>query len=134
MFKVEIPNWLIILGAIGQMFTAIIYPYIRHIVFDWYNDIEKLNPLNQEIAKTYGRYIQGLNFSFGLISILFTQDLKNKTGLAVALTGLIAAYWTGKVVTQFSYYPMFEIPQKAIFKIGEVLMNTLFISFSLIFI
>ena len=92
MFKVEIPNWLIILGAIGQMFTAIIYPYIRHIVFDWYNDIEKLKPLNQEIAKTYGRYIQGLNFSFGLISILFTQDLKNKTGLAVALTGLIAAY------------------------------------------
>lgn len=65
---------------------------------------------------------------------MFTQDLKNKTGLAVALTGLIAAYWTGKVVTQFSYYPMYEIPQKAIFKIGEVLMNTLFISFSLIFI
>ena len=116
------------------MFTAIIYPYIRHVVFDWYNDIKKLKPLNQEIAKTYGRYIQGLNFSFGLISILFTSDLKNQTSLAVAITGLIAAYWTGKVITQFSYYPMYEIPQKTIFKIGEVLMNTLFISFSLIFI
>ena len=115
------------------MFTAIIYPYIRHVVFDWYNDIKKLKPLNQEIAKTYGRYIQGLNFSFGLISILFTSDLKNQTSLAVAITGLIAAYWTGKVITQFSYYPMYEIPQKTIFKIGEVLMNTLFISFSLIF-
>ncbi len=134
MFKLEIPNWLIILGAVGQMFTAIIYPYIRHVVFDWYNDIKKLKPLNQEIAKTYGRYIQGLNFSFGLISILFTQDLKNETGLAVAITGLIAAYWTGKVITQFSYYPMYEIPKKVIFKIGEVLMNTLFIGFSLIFI
>ena len=134
MFKTEIPNWLIILGAIGQIFTAIIYPYIRHVVFDWYNDIKKLKPLNQEIAKTYGRYIQGLNFSFGLISILFTSDLKNKTSLAVALTGLIAAYWTGKVITQFSYYPMYDIPKKPIFKIGEVLMNTLFISFSLIFI
>ena len=134
MFKLEIPNWLIILGAIGQMFTAIIYPYIRHVVFDWYNDIKKLKPLNQEIAKTYCRYIQCLNFSFGLISILFTQDLKNETGLAVAITGLIAAYWTGKVITQFSYYPMYEIPKKAIFKIGEVLMNTLFIGFSLIFI
>ena len=134
MFKLEIPNWLIILGAIGQMFTAIIYHYIRHVVFDWYNDIKKLKPLNQEIAKTYGRYIQGLNFSFGLISILFTQDLKNETGLAVAITGLIAAYWTGKVITQFSYYPMYEIPKKVIFKIGEVLMNTLFIGFSLIFI
>lgn len=88
----QIPNWLIIAGAIGQMFTALIYPYIRHKVFDWYNDIKKLKPLNQEIAKTYGRYIQGLNFSFGLISILFTEDLKNQSGLAVALTGLIAAY------------------------------------------
>jgi hypothetical protein len=132
--KYIIPNWLIILGAIGQIFTALIYPYIRHVVFDWYNDIKKLKPLNQEIAKTYGRYIQGLNFSFGLISILFTSELKNQTGLAVALTGLIAAYWTGKVITQFSYYPMYQIPKKIIFKIGEVLMNTLFISFSLIFI
>ena len=132
--KIIIPNWLIILGAIGQMFTAIIYPYIRHVVFDWYNDIKKLKPLNQEIAKTYGRYIQGLNFSFGLISILFTSDLKNQTGLAVALTGLIAAYWTGKLITQFAYYPMYEIPKKRIFKIGEVLMNTMFVAFAVIFI
>jgi hypothetical protein len=132
--NVHIPNWLIIVGAIGQIFTAVIYPYIRHVVFDWYNDIKKLKPLNQEIAKTYGRYIQGLNFSFGLISILFVNDLQNHSGLAVALTGLIAAYWTGKVITQFSYYPMYEIPKKAIFKVGEVLMNLLFISFSVIFL
>lgn len=132
--KTHIPNWLIIVGAFGQMFTAIIYPYIRHVVFDWYNDIKKLKPLNQEIAKTYGRYIQGLNFSFGLISILFTNELKNQTGLAVALTGLIAAYWTGKVATQFSYYPMYDIPNKPIFKIGEILMNTLFITFCVVYI
>ena len=132
--KPIVPDWLIIAGGIGQIFTALIYPYIRHVVFDWYNDIKKLKPLNQEIAKTYGRYIQGLNFSFGLIALLFTDELKDKSGLAVALTGLIAAYWTGKVITQFSYYPMYEIPKKLIFKVGEVLMNTLFISFAVIFI
>lgn len=134
MTKYDVPNWLIIVGAIGQMFTAVVYPYIRHVVFDWYNDLKKLKPLNQEIAKTYGRYIQGLNFSFGLISILMFEDLKNQTPLACALTGLIAAYWTGKVLTQFSYYPMYEIPKKTIFKIGEYLMNTLFITFALVFI
>ena len=131
--KFSVPNILVIIAAIGQMFTALIYPYIRHVVFDWYTDIKKLKPLNQEIAKTYGRYIQGLNFSFGLISILFTNELKNNSGLAIAITGLIAAYWTGKVLTQFSYYPMYEIPKETIFKVGEVLMNTLFISFALIF-
>ena len=132
--KFSVPNGLIVIAGIGQMFTAIIYPYIRHVVFDWYNDIKKLKPLNQEIAKTYGRYIQGLNFSFGLITILLTNELKNSTGLAIAITGLIAAYWTGKVLTQFSYYPMYEIPKEIIFKTGEVLMNTLFISFAIIFI
>lgn len=129
-----IPNWLIVVAAAGQIFTALIYPYIRHAVFDWYNDIRKLKPLNQEIAKTYGRYIQGLNFSFGIISILFTNELKNGTGLAVALTGLIAAYWTGKVITQFAYYPMYNIPRKVIFKIGEIGMNALFILFAAVFL
>ena len=131
--NIEIPNWLIIAGGIGQIFTAAIYPYIRHRVFDWYNDVKKLKPLNQEIAKTYGRYIQGLNFAFGLIAILFYQDLKDQSNLAIALTGLIAAYWIGKVITQFAYYPMYQIPQGKIFKLGSYGMNLLFISFALIY-
>ncbi len=125
-----IPNWLIVVGGIGQIFTALIYPYIRHRVFDWYNDVKKLKPLNQEIAKTYGRYIQGLNFGFGLIALLFTKELQEGSALAVALTGLIALYWTGKVATQIAYYPMYQIPQKRIFKIGSYGMNTLFVLFA----
>lgn len=132
--KHQVPHWLIILGGIGQIFTALVYPYIRHRVFDWYNDIKQLKPLNQEIAKTYGHYIQGLNFSFGLISILLVKDLQNGTGLATALTGLIAAYWTGKLITQFAYYPMYNIPKKPIFKIGEIGMNTLFVTFAAVFV
>ncbi len=131
--KTQIPNWLIILGGCGQIFTALIYPYIRHQVFDWYNDVKQLKPLNQEIAKTYGRYIQGLNFSFGLIAILIPTDLKSGTTLALALTGLIAAYWVGKVATQIAYYPMYQIPQKAIFKIGSYFMNTLFVLFATVY-
>ncbi len=129
----QIPNWLIILGGCGQIFTALIYPYIRHKVFDWYNDVKQLKPLNQEIAKTYGRYIQGLNFSFGLIAILLTNDLQNGTKLALAITGLIAAYWIGKVITQIAYYPMYDIPKKLIFKIGSYFMNMLFTLFAFVY-
>ncbi|WP_282787089.1 hypothetical protein [Flavobacterium croceum] len=125
-----IPNWLIIASGIGQIFTALIYPYIRHQVFDWYNDVKQLKPLNQEIAKTYGRYIQGLNFAFGLIAILFTNELKEQSVLAVALTGLIAAYWVGKVATQVAYYPMYDIPKRKLFKVGSYFMNTLFVLFA----
>ncbi len=133
MFDTKIPNALIIAGGIGQIFTAMIYPYIRHVVFDWYNDIQKLQPLNQEIAKTYGRYIQGLNFSFGFISILLVNELQNASPLACALTGLIAAYWIGKIATQFAYYPMYEVPKRSIFKVGEVFMNLLFFLFAGVF-
>ena len=127
-----IPNWLIILSGIGQIFTALIYPYIRHEVFDWYNDVKKLKPLNQEIVKTYGRYIQGPNFSFGLISILFTNELQIPAALSVALTGLIAAYWVGKVATQIAYYPMYEVPKRVLFKVGGLGMNTLFVLFAVV--
>lgn len=129
----QVPNWLIILGGCGQIFTALVYPYIRHRVFDWYNDVKQLKPLNQEIAKTYGRYIQGLNFSFGLIAILLTNELQNGTKLAAALTGLIGAYWVGKVATQIAYYPMYEIPKKPIFKYGGYGMNLLFVLFAVVF-
>ncbi len=131
--NIQIPNWLIILGGCGQIFTALIYPYIRHRVFDWYNDVKQLKPLNQEIAKTYGRYIRGLNFSFGLIAILMPEDLKNNSNLALAITGLIAAYWVGKVITQIAYYPMYTIPKKFIFKIGSYGMNLLFVLFAVIY-
>jgi|TARA_R110002020_G_scaffold474772_3_gene707215 hypothetical protein len=131
--KFNIPTWLIIIGGLGQIFTALIYPFIRHKVFDWYNDVKKLKPLNQEIAKTYGRYIQGLNFSFGLIAILIPNDLKNGSVLAIALTGLIAAYWVGKVATQIAYYPMYDIPKKVLFKWGGLGMNVLFVLFAVVY-
>lgn len=130
----KIPNWIIILGGIGQIFTALIYPYIRHRVFDWYNDVKQLKPLNQEIAKTYGRYIQGLNFSFGLIAILIPEQLQNQSELAIALTVLIGAYWTGKVATQFAYYPMYDIPKDPIIKYGGYGMNLLFGFFAVVYI
>ncbi len=130
--NIIIPNWLIITSGIGQIFTALIYPYIRHKVFDWYNDVKQLKPLNQEIAKTYGRYIQGLNFSFGLIAIVFTNELREQSALAVALTGLIAAYWVGKVATQIAYYPMYDIPKRKLFKVGSYFMNTLFVLFAVV--
>ncbi len=131
--NMKMSNWLIIIGGCGQIFTALIYPYIRHQVFDWYNDVKQLKPLNQEIAKTYGRYIQGLNFSFGLISIAIPNDLKNHSNLAIAITGLIASYWVGKVATQIAYYPMYNIPRKRLFKIGSYCMNALFVFFSIVY-
>lgn len=44
----------IIISGIGQIFTALVYPYIRHRVFDWYNDVktETLKPRNCKNLRT----------------------------------------------------------------------------------
>ena len=132
--QILIPHWLIVAGGIGQMFTALIYPFVRHRVFNWYADIKNLSPLNQAIAKTYGYYIQGLNFGFGLMSVCLTGALQNGTPLAAAVTGLVAAYWVGKLATQFAYYPMYQIQKKPLFKLGEVGMNGLFVLFAVVYV
>ena len=64
---------------------------------------------------------------------MIPNDLKNHTALAIAITGLIAAYWVGKVATQIAYYPMYEIPKKLIFKIGSYFMNSLFTLFAIVY-
>jgi hypothetical protein len=128
--NVILPNSIIIKSGIGQIFTALIYPYICHQVFDRNNDVKQLKPFNQEIAKTYGRYIQCLCFSFGLIAISIPDDSKNQSNLAIAFTGLTAAYWGEKVITQMAYYPMHDIPKRRLFKIGSYFLNVLLVLFA----
>jgi len=127
------PNWLIVTAGFGQIFTALIYPFVRHRVFDWYNDIKNLKPLNRQIAKTYGYYIQGLNFSFGLMSILLVEHLLSGGPIALGFSVIVAFYWIGKIWTQFAYYPMYEIPKGWIFKLGEFGMNAWFFLFAITF-
>jgi len=66
--------------------------------------------------------------------VLIPADLKNGTNLALALTGLIGAYWIGKVATQFAYYPMYQIPKKIFFKMGSYGMNLLFVFFAVVYL
>jgi hypothetical protein len=123
--------YILIAAGIGQIFTALVYPYIRHKVFDWYNDIKQLKPLNQEIAKTYGHYIQGLNFSFGLLTILLIESLLTPSLLSLGISLIIGSYWISKIITQIAYYPMYNIPQTRLFRIGSYGMNGLFVLFAL---
>lgn len=131
--EANVPDWLIIAASIGMMATAILYPFVRNKVLNWYKDIRKLTPLNYQIAKTYGHYIQALNFLFGLMAILFTAELKSHSGLAVALSGLIAVYWTGRVITQFAYYPMQTLPANIVVKAGKISLNLAIIFFAFVF-
>ncbi|MEM7790360.1 MAG: hypothetical protein AAF546_03070 [Verrucomicrobiota bacterium] len=128
--KIEIA---LIIAGFGQILTALLYPLIRRHALHWYEDLNHLTPLNREIAKTYGHYIQGLNFSFGLVTLLCLHELREGTALALALTMIIAVYWIGRVVVQMIGYPMEQIPQGFVFKAGTWCMNGLIVYLAVLY-
>ena len=129
----QIPDWLIIVTAWAMMATAFIYPFIRKKVLYWYEDLENLRPLNRQIAKTYGYYIQGLNFLFGLLTLLYIDEITNQTGLAVAMTGLIALYWVIRVIVQFAFYPANTLPRTSLVKYGTLALNSAITIFAFVY-
>ncbi|MEM7085590.1 MAG: hypothetical protein AAF489_05375 [Bacteroidota bacterium] len=132
--EIEILTGCIILAGIGQIVTAIIYPFVRYRVLDWFADLQNLNPLNEVIAKTYGYYIQGINFSFGLMSILLIDELLIKSKLSMAVVGFMAVYWMGRISFQLKSYSFDEISTKKNYKIGIWSMNTLIVFFALTYL
>ncbi len=49
----------------------------------------------------------------------------------IIILGGIAAYWVGRVATQITYYPMYQIAKRAIFTRGGYDMNLLLCSLQL---
>jgi len=132
--KTELLTWCIVLAGIGQMFTAIIYPFVRYRVLDWFTDLKNLKPLNEAIAKTYGYYIQGINFSFGLLSVLLVNELLVASKLSMAVVGFITVYWIGRISFQLKGYSFDEISKKKNFKTGIWGMNLLIVFFALTYL
>lgn len=119
--------WGLRLAGVGQLFVAVIYFWVRGIL-GWGQDLEKLRPHNRAIAHTYSRYIQAFNTIFGLICILQTHELLNRTTLAADLTLLMGFYWLMRLVLQFIYYDVSEITaQRKLYYYGCYAFDLLFV-------
>lgn len=123
--KVEILKVLLITAGIGQIFTALVYPLVRYKVLFWFDDLKNLNPLNEAIAKTYGYYIQGINFCMGLLSITLYNRLLTPDPLAMAMVSFMAIYWIGRISFQLKDYSFDELSTNKNFKKGIWGMNLL---------
>tara|TARA_R110002072_G_scaffold163357_2_gene315964 strand:+ start:48301 stop:48735 length:435 start_codon:yes stop_codon:yes gene_type:complete len=131
--NIQIPITFVILAGLGQMLTAIVYPYMRHNILYWFEDLKNLSPLNEAIAKTYGFYIQAINFSFGLLTILLAQELLIPGKLSAAITGFISIYWIGRITFQLQSYSFKMLENMKYYKLGIWSMNLLITYFALIY-
>lgn len=102
-------------------------------MLEWDTALQNVPPLIRQMFWTYAGYILGLNLFFGVVSILYAGELLSGSGLAMALTLLIALYWLARLFIQFFYFDKRNLPQSAIYRVGEVALVALFIIFTIVY-
>jgi hypothetical protein len=117
------------LGHIVLSLGSIVIPRI----LNWTENLRTLSPLLRQMFWTYAGYILVINFSFGLISLIGTEELINKSMLAKSITLFIALYWFTRILIQFFYFDRSQAPKGLIYTLGEAALVTLFGAFTIIY-
>jgi hypothetical protein len=123
---------ILILAGVGQMVLAIVSTVIPKLL-KWKEEAAKLNTLTRQVFWTYAVYILSINFSFGLLSVLFPGSLVDGSSLAIAVTGFISLYWVSRLLIQFLFFRK-AAPKGMIFTLGEIALVSLFIFFTTTYI
>lgn len=122
----------IILCGIGHLALGLGSLVIPKML-NWKGALSTTPVLIRQIFWTYAGYIFSINIFFGIVSLLYTDELLSGTGLSKALLILITLYWLSRVVIQFVYFDKTGIPEKFIYKAGEIVLVSLFIVFTLVY-
>lgn len=120
---------LILLAGIGQLLLICASLAIPRVL-KWKEDTAKLRPLTRQVFWTYAVYIWSINLAFGLVS-LKPAWLLDGSPLAACVTGLMAAYWIGRVLIQFFYFDRTDAPSGLHVKLAEIALVGLFVFLSL---
>lgn len=123
---------LLIAAGIGQLILIAASLAIPRVL-RWPEDVAKLRPLTRQVFWTYAGYIWATNLAFGLVSTLAPGWLLDRTPLAGAVSGFIAAYWGARVAIQFAYFDRSDAPKGAAFVAAEVLLVALFVGLTLVY-
>jgi hypothetical protein len=122
---------LVLAAGVGQLALVVASLAIPRVL-RWREDTARLRPLTRQVFWTYAVYIWAINLSFGLVS-LRPGWLLDGSPLAGCVTGLIAAYWVGRVLIQFFYFDRADAPPGAHVRLAEVALVGLFVYLSLVY-
>ncbi len=117
---------LLILAGVGQLGLALGSLALPRML-RWGDDTAKLRPLTRQVFWTYAAYIWVTNICFGAVSTFAPHWLLDRSPLARAVAGYIAAYWGARVLVQFFYFDRSEAPTGAFYKMAEVALVGLFV-------
>jgi hypothetical protein len=120
---------LIFLAGIAHMVLSIASTFIPKAL-EWHKSLNTLPVLLKQMFWAYAGYILIINFSFGLLSVLGTKELLDRSFLAQYITLFITIYWFARLLIQFFYFDTTQAPKGFWYKSGEIALILLFALFT----
>jgi hypothetical protein len=123
---------LILLCGFGHIALSVGSVFIPKAL-KWQQHLKSLQPLLRQMFWTYAAYILVINFCFGIVSLIATDEFLNGSMLAKSITFFISVYWFARIAIQFFYFERSEAPRGVIYTLGEIMLVILFASFTIVY-
>jgi hypothetical protein len=96
----------------------------------WKEDLAKLTPFNRKLMWVHGGFAVYTISAFGVMSLVLHEELLRGDRAALALAFFIGLYWLLRILVDFTYYSYQDWPNGAAFRIGHILLTSLFVFLS----
>lgn len=96
-------------------------------VLKWDEKLASLPTLERQMFWNYALYIWATNLALGLVS-LRPDWLLERSGLAAAVCGYALAYWLVRVLVQWFWFDLSELPSGPLHRLGQWTVELLFVA------
>lgn len=96
----------------------------------WKEDLAKLTPFNRKLMWVHGGFAVYTISAFGVMSLVLHEELLRGDRAAMALAFFIGFYWLLRILVDFAYYSHQDWPNGTAFRIGHILLTSLFVFLS----
>lgn len=90
-------------------------------------------PLIRQMFWVYAGYTFATNLAFGLVSTLAVDALLDRSPLAAAVCGFICVYWASRVIVQWTYFDVSELPRTPFNQLARFTLEALFVALTLVY-
>ena len=123
---------LLVLAGIGQL-VLIVGSLAIPTVLKWREQMTDWPILLRQMFWNYAAYIWLTNLSFGLLSTFRPQWLLDGSPLGGVVAGFIFVYWGVRVLVQFFYFDISELPNDWFHTLARYALDALFITLTCIY-
>jgi len=103
------------------------------LVLNWKEGLAPLSKLTRQMFLVYSLYIWITNLCFGVLSLLAPGHLLDGSVLAACVTGFILGYWLLRMVIQWSYFDISELPSTRLHVAARWSLEVLFTALTVVY-